>query len=293
MMKQPGETGASKLAIGWIEPGGTRRDAIDYAKGYAHRHFDSADASWYAVMPFMDGWFYELQENGSGRSYLPGVAKALATGTEESWIRVGNRVMTVGLREGKPYCVLMAESDSRLMEADGGQRLTATTKMQRVVKRGTGLFYSGLAIAVVGFAFFSGAAAFHYAKEQYPPSLRQVNLDLLPHHQWERVGNVPINLFVERLELVAGEERWQTTVKPIQRNANATSEGPIPLDESIAPEPIPVPIEEVVDAIVPQDAALPDEVAPVVVTDDAPVQSVVPAPLPSVQPAGDASAPTP
>jgi len=255
MMRQPGETGANKIVIGWIEPGGTKRDAVDYAKGFAQRHFDSADASWYAVLPFMEGWLYEVQEGGSGKSYIPGVVKALSIGSEESWIRVGDRVMSVGLREGRPYCVLMSEDDSRLKEGDP-HRLTASGKMQRVVKRGSGVLYSGLTVAVLGFSFFLGAAGFHYIRDEYPPTLREVNLELLPHKQWERVGNVPPNLFVERLELLPGEERWQTTVKPIQRSQEGAVSSPQP---SPAPEPLessafePVMEDESIQDVVPEE----------------------------------------
>src|SRR3546814_16456282 len=56
----------------------TIKDAIAHAKGFAKRRFEAADASWYAVMPFDDGFLYEVHEGGAGHGYLAGVAAALS-----------------------------------------------------------------------------------------------------------------------------------------------------------------------------------------------------------------------
>lgn len=283
MSKQIVETGARRIVIGWLEPGSSRRDAMDVAKAYAQKFFDAPDASWYAIMPFMDGWFWEAQEGGSGRSYLNGVAKVIVADEEGRWIRVGNRAMSIGLRDGKPFCVLMSEADSALMMAGEG-RVGAAGKMQRVVKRGTGVLVSGLVVAISGFLFLSSATGYHFLTQTYVPSEREINIDLLPHGQWDRVGGVPPNLFVERLELLPGEDRWKTTVKPIQRS---TTDAGSP--EPLVPPPDDV-LTEIVESVVETSAPVP---AAVVDTIEATPPSVAlptvgpipadPVPLPAVE----------
>lgn len=262
MNKIAGETGALHLAIGWLEPGSSRRDAVDYARGYAQKYFDSVDACWYVVMPFMDGWFYEVQEGGSGRSYLPAVAKALAAGEEDRWVRVGTRVMSIGLREGRPFCVLMSESDSRSL-TDDTKRLQATTPMQRVIKRGTGMLLSGTVVAFSGLLFLLATSGFYLLQQTaYIPSTREINLDLLPHLQWDRVGSVPPNLYVEKLEMAAGADRWETSVKPIQRAAtDAPSADALPSSTDAA---VATPVVPVVDesAAIAQDVPAASSVVP-------------------------------
>src|SRR3546814_14554594 len=78
----------------------TIKDAIAHAKGFAKRRFEAADASWYAVMPFDDGFLYEVHEGGAGHGYLAGVAAALYQDDVPTvWIPRGSRACQIRSEE--------------------------------------------------------------------------------------------------------------------------------------------------------------------------------------------------
>lgn len=228
-------SGPIKAALGWLE-GGSRRDSVDFAKGYATKHFDAPAICWHAVMPFMGGWLWEVQEGGPGRSFLPSVAKALAEGVEQSWFRVGTRAYSISMRDGRPFCVLLPAAESKvLIDGDVG-KLVAKGQMTHVINRGTGMLVFGSTIFVTGLIFLSAATGFYTLRQQFVPSERVVDATLLPHRQWSRVQSIPTNLYVETMKLEAGDEQWQTAIKPILPPKPATvqpaaADGPPPLVE--------------------------------------------------------------
>lgn len=212
----PDKVATTMAAIGWLEMG-SKRDAIDYVRGYASRHMNSAQSSWYAVAPLLGGWLWEVQEGAVGKSHIPDIIKALTAGVETSWFRVGRRAYTVSMRDGRPYPVLLPLKESRDILASGENRLNATGKMERVVKNGMGVFAFGLAVFLGGGIFLGAAAGYYALSQRYVPMDRQVAAGTLPHNQWAKVQNVPPNLFVETLRLSAGSTEWQAVIKPIQQ----------------------------------------------------------------------------
>jgi len=229
----------NQVALGWIEHG-TRKDAIEYAKGYATRHFDAPAICWYAVLPVLGGWLFEVQEGGPGRSHLTAVAKALAEGADLAWFRVGRKAYTVSMRDGRPFCVLLPETDSQEILASETGKLQAKGKMERVIKRGTTVLAVGLTVFGIGALFLAGAQTFHAMSQRFIPEDRVVNPDVLPHRQWSRVDSIPPNLFVESLRIDPDGEQWQAVVKPIQAPRQIDTPAPITGEEGTPTDAVPV-----------------------------------------------------
>lgn len=231
-------SGPNKAALGWLEHG-NRRDAVDYAKGYALKHFDAPALCWFAVMPFVGGWLFEIQEGGPGRSHLGSVAKALAEGGEQSWFRVGTRAYSVSMRDGRPFCVLLPATESKALLASETGKLVAKGAMTRVIRKGTGVLVFGGTFFLTGLIFLSGATGFYALRQHFVPSERIINTETLPHRQWERVHAIPPNLYVESLKLDAGADQWKTAIKPL-RPPRPAEQTPAQ-DDPVAAVPVPEP----------------------------------------------------
>lgn len=246
--------GPIKAAIGWIEHG-SRRDAVEYARGYASKHFDAPAICWYSVLPLLGGWLWEVQEGGPGRSHLAEVAKALSSGAEQSYFRVGNRAYSVSMRDGRPFTVLLPTEESKaLFEADVPV-LQPRGRMTLVIKRGTGFLVFGTTLFASGALLLGGASGLYALNQHYVPSPRVINLDTLPTRQWSKVGAIPPNLFVESMKLDQGADKWTTVVKPIHQ---------APASKVVSPSPAtPVPGAEQPRATAPLATTAPNPVAPV------------------------------
>ena len=280
-------SGPIKAALGWLE-GGSRRDSVDFAKGYATKHFDAPAICWYAVMPFMGGWLWEIQEGGTGRSYLPSVAKALAEGAEQSWFRVGMRAYSISMRDGRPFCVLLPTAESKvLMDGETG-RLSAKGQMTHVVNRGTSMLVFGSTIFVTGLIFLSAATGFYTLRQQFVPSERVVDASLLPHRQWSRVQSIPTNLYVESMLLELGGEQWKTAIKPILPPKPVDPQSATAGAQPAVVEPVPAPAQpdqpSAAPALTPEEQRAivnsgPDLSAPPAGTITAPTALPSPAPI--------------
>lgn len=245
----------NKAIVGWLEAGTARKDAFEHIKDYAARFFVSPNTTWYATMPFMGGFLYEIHEGGVGQSYLPDIAKALAERRDPAWFRTGRRVYSVAMRDGLPALVLQPEKESLALIAASTGQLVAKGKMQRLVRRGTGTLVVGSALFGVGATFLSIAWGIHaMANLFYAPEIRQLEADQLPHRSWSLVERVPAHLYVEALRFK--DNQWTTTIKlipgrndpspPVLPLANvktppATPNAPPPAPVPAQPAPLPIP----------------------------------------------------
>ncbi|BCB22226.1 hypothetical protein [Bosea sp. ANAM02] len=217
----------NKAIVGWLEAGTARKDTIEHIKDYAARFFVSPNTTWYATMPFMGGFLYEIHEGGVGQSYLPDIAKALAERRDPAWFRTGRRVYSVAMRDGLPALVLQPEKESLALIAAGNGQLVAKGKMQRLVRRGTGTLVVGSALFGIGATFLSIAWGIHAAASLfYAPTIRQLETDQLPHRSWSLVERVPAHLYVEALRFK--DNQWTTSIKPIGGRAEPTPALPLP-----------------------------------------------------------------
>lgn len=301
MSVEPEYGAPTKAVIGWLEPGGSKRDTMEHVKDYATKHFDSPNSAFYALMPFLGGWLYELHENGPGLSYLPAAAQAMAEKRDPAWFRVGQRAFSVTMRDKKPYCVLKPEKESQaLFDADVG-RLQPRGKMNRLIRRGTGTLIVGSTIFGAGSAFMVATGVFHLLVTSiYVPEIRRLDVPQLPHRAWAQVDRIPPNLYVEALRFQ--NNQWTTSIKPIvsRQSAQRPSAGqtptpaPVPVPEApqiTTPAPMPPPVAVPASPPPPGQPTLPKPVGvapnPPTAAQPAPMPAP-PRPLSAQQPVSDA-----
>ncbi len=221
-----------KAQIGWIDTD-VKKDAIELAKGSAHKYLDAPEISFYAVMPLLGGHLWEIQEAGSGLSYLPAVAEALAKNVEPAWFRFGSKAHTFALRDGHPYCTILSNADSKKLIDSDFPELRPKGRMEVVVRKGRKMFAVGASFFVTGFLFLLTSVGAYVGMEQMLPEARVIDVEALPHHQWTRVEHIPRSLFVESLKYSGTQ--WATSTRSIIRVASDSQPGP---GES-APRPYP------------------------------------------------------
>ncbi len=206
-----------KVALGWLDTD-VKRDAVELAKGHALKHMDAPEITFFAVMPLLDGHLWEVHEGGSGHSYLPSVAEALAKGTEPAWFRVGSKAYTVALRDGRPYCILQPNAESKKLIDGEFPQLKPKGRMNHVLRKGKGVFGFGVSVFASGFLFLAvNVGAYAYLQHTIPEP-RALEADMLPHRQWTRVEKTATSLYVDSLRFKDGQ--WTTSVKPILRTGN-------------------------------------------------------------------------
>ena len=255
-----------QAAMGWIEPGGSRKDAMEYARGWAHKWMDAPETCWFAVLPMMGGYLWEVQEAGPGLSYLPAAAKVLSTPDGKGWFKIRKRIHQVSMMDGRPSLVFLPEPMSKAVMETGVGEMAASGKMHRVVKRGTKVLAFGGAMLGTGSLFLTAAFAHSILSNAYAPEPRRLDQDLLPHRQWSRVERVPPNLFVETMRFQ--NQLWTTNIKPVTRTASGR------------------PVQTNAGAPQPAAAAVPTPTA-------APTPAVAPAPAPQSAPAATVPPPQP
>lgn len=233
------------VAMGWLESGGSRREAMEFAKGYAEKHFDAPGVCWFETLPFMGGFLWEVQEMGDGLSYLPAAAKVLSEPGAKGWIRFRRRVLQIRMMDGKPSFLMLAEEMSRVTIENGRGEMAAAGKMRPVVKHGTKLLTLGGATFGTGIAALAMVLAFDFSVQAFVPGPRKLEQDLLPHRQWARVERVPPNLYVETMRFT--NQQWTTNIKPVVRNAKVGQPPQVPGQPQVQPAsvrpPPPAPID--------------------------------------------------
>lgn len=197
----------NKIAIGWIEQSQNRRDAVYTARGHIDARFTAKDASWYAIAPFMGGWLWEVHEGGPGKSHLNAIMSELTENTGGSyWIPVGTKkVLQVSMRDGKPFAIILSESESLKVRNSGQAPLLPKGRMQRFASRGTGMFVFGATLAGSSFVYFLTTLGFYLSVWQPGPTVRAVDLAQMPHSQWAKVENTSPEEIVSKLEMKGGK----------------------------------------------------------------------------------------
>jgi len=230
-----------RVIIGWSE-GISKNDAVEVAKGFIQRRFDAIDASWYAIAPFMGGYFWEVHEGGPGDAYLPAVIKALSDNPgARHWLPSGDRAFSVMMRDGKPFCILLSSDESKTVITSGTDPLLPGGKMHRAVNKGTSVLIAGVATSAVSALFLSGSLVFYGLAAHPEPSVRDLKLDLLPYAQWESVVGVAPNEIVSKLELKGG--KWAVVKRshvPVEETPPAEPETAAEIVPSVNVE-LPVP----------------------------------------------------
>jgi hypothetical protein len=197
------------IAIGWVEQSDGRKDIIDLAKGHIDTRFGAKDAAWYGIMPFMGGWFWEAHEGGPGKGYLAAiVAEMTANQGGEYWVPAGpKKVLKVMMRDGKPFPIILSESESLKVRNSGQAPLIAKSRLIRFASRGTGMFIFGATLAGASAVYMLATMGFYLSVWQPGPMVRAVDLAQMPHSQWSKVENTDPEHIISKLEMKNGV--WQ------------------------------------------------------------------------------------
>ncbi|WP_315922700.1 hypothetical protein [Mesorhizobium sp. SP-1A] len=187
--------------VGWNEGVGTKKDAADIAKGYIAKRFTASGASWYAVAPFLGGYFWEAQEGGQGKGYIESVIEALTEDpSKQYWFPTGDRAFRVMMRDGKPIGILLSQRESQEVFASGVPPLLPKSKMYPAQRKGTATMAVGMAMSGAGALYFISALTFYALVANPGPSVPAANFAEMPHAQWNRVANTKVTEIVSKLE---------------------------------------------------------------------------------------------
>jgi len=250
--------------MGWTEGVESKNDAIELAKGFITRRFTALEASWYAVAPFMGGYLWEVHEGGPGKGYIGAAIEALSQNpSSKFWFPSADRAFQIMMRDGKPFGILLSKSESLPVINSDQPPLAMITKMQPAVRKGTGVFMTGAAMAGVGAIFLISSMAFYAVSANPGPSVRAVDFSSMPHAQWGQVQGTGVEEIVSKIEMKDGKwsvERRPHVVPGLRELRDEGAKAVQKARESIMPMPK--------------------------VEEDAPPPAAPPAPLPAPAPAG-------
>jgi len=199
--------------MGWYEGAETKKDAVEYAKGFIQRRYTAQEASWYAVAPFMGGWLWEVHEGGPGRGYIGAAIDALTQNPDgKFWFPSADRAFQVMMRDGKPFGILLSKNESLPVMNSGQPSLIAATKMMPAVKKGTGVFLTGAALLGSAATFLVASMAFYAVSANPGPGLKAVDFSAMPHAQWPLVIDTHVEEIVSKLEMNGG--KWNVEKRP-------------------------------------------------------------------------------
>lgn len=198
--------------VGWNEGIGNKKDAAEIAKGYIKKRFTAIGSSWYAVKPFLGGYFWEVQEGGQGHGYIDAVIEALSDDpSKEYWFPSGDRAFRVMMRDGKPFGVLLSEAQTEEVFASGMPPLLPKSKMFRAERRGTGTLAFGAAMSGIGAVYMLSAMGFYAFVANPGPSVPAANFAELPHAQWNRVVGAKVTEIVAKLQYK--DDNWEAVMR--------------------------------------------------------------------------------
>lgn len=175
-----------QVLIGWIDES-SRKDVIAHARGFAQDHMETLDTAWIALAEFRGGTLFEIHEGGSGQAYLPELIEELSRDPEQVlWVPSGtklNRVVTFSLSEGRPFSMMLNETDSARVRESGQAPIERTGKMRRLSPRGTSVLVVGATLFAVAFGVLGASAYLSASIDQQPLPALSYNPDILPHGQ--------------------------------------------------------------------------------------------------------------
>lgn len=218
------------LLMGYLS-GVSKKDTLEYARGLAGKYFLRTDMSFVAAYRYADGYVYELQEGGTGKSYFPAIlqAKKLAgAATHVVCLPTAERKVRVVLGDAALQCLLLPFADTSAVDA-----LQPSGTMAHVDNLGYGL------VSAASVVFVSGFAALLLAGTLF--RLTAVDPDLAPTptgpwQYWTNTGqavvaHLPPGGAVSALQFSQGRWQLRTTLPgaPAVAGARAVPPGHRPL----------------------------------------------------------------
>lgn len=208
-----------RLLIGWL-PKVSVRDARLYVTGLADKHCQSARDTGYLLVPFDNGWAYEVQEGGAGKAYLPALLKVFSEARKQETpldevdrfvIETSSRRVQVELQPEGFSAVYLPES--ALTPATQG--LIAETPLRTLVPERRSVLFIGGAILAAGVLSFAASLIWRY-QPQLTPNAPVVSFGKgsLAYDQWNLLVSTPIppGTMVTKLEYTKG--KWDVVKGP-------------------------------------------------------------------------------
>lgn len=208
-----------QLLIGWL-PKVAVKDARIYVTGLAEKHCNSIRDSGFLLVPFDNGWAYEIHEAGQGRAYLPTILKAFAEArkaetpledVERYVLETSTRRVQIELQPEGFTAVHLPESaltvPSSGVESD--TRLNTLMPERRVV-----LFIGG-AILAAGVLSFAASLIWKY-QPQLSPSAPVVSYGKgsLAYDQWNTLISTPTPPGTRVVKLEYSKGKWDVVKGP-------------------------------------------------------------------------------
>jgi hypothetical protein len=194
------------IQLGWLEADGAK-DARAYVRGIIQQRFKAHEESWYAILPFQGGFFWEAHQGGDGKGYIKSAARALEDDLGgEHWFKAGDRAYRVVMQDGKPFPHLLPSDRSVEILNSGSESLARTFPMTPYVRKGTGWLVTGAIMSGSASLFFAGSIAFYAFAYNPGPSVRAIDIGTLPHMQWPLVASVGIEEIVQKLQMKNGKD---------------------------------------------------------------------------------------
>lgn len=150
-----------QVLFGWL-PQVAVKDARLYVAGLADKHCKSIADTGYVLLPFDDGWAFEVQEGGSGQAFLPSILKAYQEArkaqvpleeAERFVIETATRKVQVELLQEGFTTVTLPESSitpPSLSLVPSGTLNSLVPERRNVLYIGAGVFLAGILTLTVG-----------------------------------------------------------------------------------------------------------------------------------------------
>ena len=263
----------NKIVIDFLEGVNARADAIASARGFISSHFDVPEESGYYVMPYKDGFAFEVQEGGSRHAYLPSILRTIEESPNATVsVRSGSRVLQVSKgQRGAFNSVLLPEELSSYLEnvIEAQENAPALTSYQ--FNNVVWLLW-GLGMVGVGVLLFIFTLGFFMLSPKAPKAMvSATSIEQLPISQWKRmVDKLNGTNYVSQMKYENGQ--WTFELK--------NNEGDAP---SSVPAPKATEMSTPMVVVTPPDVSVPS-VSPVTPEAPAPTSDpVVGRPLPGTQ----------
>lgn len=233
-----------KIVIDFLEGVDSRADAIAYARGFISSHFDVPEQSGFYVMPYKDGYAFEVHEGGSRRAYLPSILRRIEESpTSTISVRSGARVLQVskGARDSFNSVLLPEELSSYLenvIEPDERAPHLIPFQIDNIV-----WLISGGVTLITGILVLIFAMGFYLLGPKPVKLIMATNtpVEQLPISQWKKMTEkLNSGNYIAAMRFDNGS--WTFDVQPNDvvavDNSNSTPTGPIvmtPADSGVKP----------------------------------------------------------
>lgn len=181
-----------QVLMGWIDES-SRRDVLEHARGFAADHIETLDTAWIAMAEFRGGTLFEIHEGGGGYGYLDNLIEEMSRDPDQVlWVPSGtrlNRVVTFSIVEGRPFTMMLNETDSARVRNSGRPAIERTGRMRRLVPRGTPVMVTGATLFTVSLCALLASAFLSSRLDQQPLPSLSYNPDTLPHGQIISLSN--------------------------------------------------------------------------------------------------------